>query len=359
MSLRKQYVNDTITSGSRYELVGEDGAGRPVYRDKVSGQEFNSFSDGTEPEVDNGSTAPAKNWSDYSVFDPSNPTQLKSNDYGSYGGRNFSDMLQDPLVAKRYVTNTNEVLKPVVYGYTQGPKGTEGNPFELPVFVKTAKRMVPQDPQPLAWFPGIDRPVTGINTDFYAKQGQYQKTSKGQWAEFWKNLFNPHPSGSTLYRTPYHEPIRSLAEWASHYDGKTQYEITHERPDQYYGPFKVAGGPMPDWRYVRLPNGLVMDMRHVLTVGMQHGEGKGALVEIGQNFADRASANSKQDYFSNAMGRQFLKYVQEHSDYYDPKHSTKAHGNSRETNIAQLFLKFIEELFKKNNRPWHINYYIR
>jgi len=81
-------------------------------------------------------------------------------------------------------------------------------------------------------------------------------------------------------------------------------------------------------------------MRHVLVVGMTS-EFLGAAGEYAQYLTDRHSANSVQDFVSNAAGAQFLNYLQQNSIYYNPRHSNQSFGNYHESHISQYFYKFI------------------
>ena len=81
-------------------------------------------------------------------------------------------------------------------------------------------------------------------------------------------------------------------------------------------------------------------MRHVLVVGMRS-ELIGAAREYVQYFIDVKSANSIQDFISNAAGEQFLQSLQQNYPYYNPQHSTQEFGNSQQTNISHYFYKFI------------------
>lgn len=148
-------------------------------------------------------------------------------------------------------------------------------------------------------------------------------------------------SKSTLYTTPGGEPARTVAEWAAHYHGKTWMQIAGEMPRATYlfGLVQPEGGPVPEWRYVKLNNGRILDMRHVLVVGMKYGRLMGVLVELGQYIFDPTSANHKQDYYSNAVGEKFLAYVQKHSVHFQAPHH-RDHGFKNERNISGMFSEF-------------------
>jgi hypothetical protein len=125
-----------------------------------------------------------------------------------------------------------------------------------------------------------------------------------------------YSKNSTLYTTPNGEPTHSVEEWANHYDGRSWQEIvTENRGEDGDGcqRIKIWGvtiltaplGPVADWRYVAMDDGRVLDMRHVLVVGM-NSEFLGAAGEYVQCLKDTQSANSIQNYVSNAAGAQFL-----------------------------------------------------
>lgn len=147
---------------------------------------------------------------------------------------------------------------------------------------------------------------------------------------------------STLYTTPNGARTHTVEEWAKHYQGKSQQQVANDKKPQYYHGVRAEGGPSDDWRYVILESGKILDMRHVVIVGIEYGTKLGTIIEIGQNFTDRASANSKQDYFSNKIGEEFLEYLKKKSPYYNPKHSTKNYGNIFEKNFSMYFKDFIE-----------------
>jgi RHS repeat-associated protein len=157
--------------------------------------------------------------------------------------------------------------------------------------------------------------------------------------------------GSSLYTTDAGLPVHTVEEWANHYEGKTWDFISNEKPLEATGiPFlKAKGGPQDIWRFVILRSYKVLDMRHVLVVGMKTISGSkvgvpaGAIGEVIQYFSSSAniSANKKQDYFSNQMGSDFLNYIRDHSMYYNPRNSTREFGNSQETRFSKHFLNFI------------------
>ena len=114
------------------------------------------------------------------------------------------------------------------------------------------------------------------------------------------------------------------------------------------GNIKFKGGPHIDWRYVKLADGKVLDMRHVLVVGMtmvmgnRVGESLGGAGEIAQYFTDKSSFNKRQDYYSNKIGVEFLIYLQKNSLYFDPRMSTSRFGKTFETKLSQYFYNFIK-----------------
>lgn len=97
--------------------------------------------------------------------------------------------------------------------------------------------------------------------------------------------------------------IHTIEEWANRYDKMSLYEIATE------GGWKDGQpvGPKKEWRYIKAPDGNVMDMRHVVIVGYIYGEAVGNLIESGQDMFERTreSARDPQDYYSNKIGAYF------------------------------------------------------
>ena len=157
---------------------------------------------------------------------------------------------------------------------------------------------------------------------------------------------------NSLYTTPDNAPTHTPQEWAQHNDGRTWNQIVSENKQQKYlgGLLIFNGGPNKNWRYVVLRDGRILDMRHVLVVGMKKiagfnvGKYLGAIGEIGQYIFAPSSANQSQDYFSNSVGTNFIEYLEKKSIYYSGN-STREFGNSRETELSQLFLNFINEKY--------------
>jgi RHS repeat-associated protein len=155
--------------------------------------------------------------------------------------------------------------------------------------------------------------------------------------------------GSSLYTTDAGLPVHTVEEWANHYKGKTLNHIANEmKPESTLG-IQTKGGPELNWRFVILKNYKILDMRHVLVVGMKTklgfnvGVPAGGIIEILQYLkqSSRSSANKKQDYLSNDLGSAFLSYLQQKSTYYNPGSSTTAFGNAVETRLGEFFLNFI------------------
>ncbi|WP_207494085.1 hypothetical protein [Aridibaculum aurantiacum] len=148
---------------------------------------------------------------------------------------------------------------------------------------------------------------------------------------------------SSLYTTPAGEPARTVDEWAEHFKNKNWYEIVTEMPTPSYlfGLVTPEGGPKPDWRYVKLKNNKVLDMRHVLVMGMKYGVVMGVLVELGQYIFEPTSANQKQDYYSNWLGASFLKYLRKNVESFKPPR-TVADGFKIERRLTEHFRKFAE-----------------
>jgi RHS repeat-associated protein len=174
-------------------------------------------------------------------------------------------------------------------------------------------------------------------------------------ARVWHSLAEPPDKSSSLYRTPNGEITHTAKEWAEHYKGKTWNDITTDNkgPDGdgfqrfLFGLVKYRLGPVLEWRFVKLNDGRIMDMRHVLVVGMKTSMGYnigpyvGAVGEIGQIVVDKKSFNQKQDYFSNSIGSAFLYYLQQKTVSFDPAFSTREYGNGQERNISSYFESFI------------------
>lgn len=157
---------------------------------------------------------------------------------------------------------------------------------------------------------------------------------------------------NSLYATPGGIPAHTPEEWAKHYEGKTWNQIVNESKRQKYlkGLLVFNGGPNQKWRYVVLRDGRILDMRHVLVVGMKKivglnvGKYLGGIGEIGQYFFAPSSANQSQDYFSNSVGSNFLKFLEDNTINYSGS-STREFGNSQETGISKLFLNFMNEKY--------------
>ena len=144
---------------------------------------------------------------------------------------------------------------------------------------------------------------------------------------------------SSLYTTPAGEPVRSVEEWAAHYKEKTWKQIVNERPvvPYFFGLVLPEGGPSRSWRYVRLKNEKILDMRHLLVVGMKYGVLVGVVVELGQYFFDPPSANQAQDYYSNSIGAKFLQFLKKHSAFYQQSFRL---GSKHDQQLAHWFSVF-------------------
>jgi RHS repeat-associated protein len=97
-------------------------------------------------------------------------------------------------------------------------------------------------------------------------------------------------------------------DFVQHAGNKSLNDLEHEAS---HGPTpdSRAGGPDPDFRYVRDPadTNSIIDMRHFLVVG-QRGELFGLGVEIAQALdPGNLSAFDPQDFYSNALGAEFFK----------------------------------------------------
>ncbi len=187
--------------------------------------------------------------------------------------------------------------------------------------------------------------VTALNHGHEA----LRRNSQGQ-----QKLNQQKIKANTIDKTPNGEPTHTPEEWANHYEGKTRQEIINEAKSQTIELFGVKitfpGGPINDinnsWRYVKLSNGNVLDMRHVLIVGMNYGSVIGAGLEAIQYIKSdtRPSSFNQQDYFSNSVGEKFRSFIQgsNGSLYFNSRYSTFEFGNYHETNFSNYFLKFIK-----------------
>jgi RHS repeat-associated protein len=159
---------------------------------------------------------------------------------------------------------------------------------------------------------------------------------------------NGYSKKGSLYKTPHGEKAVTPQEWAKHYEGKTWEEITTDNkgPDgdgyqrYFWGAIKFRLGPQVEWRYLKLDDGRILDMRHVFVVGMKS-EFLGAVGEYAQFFTDKSSFNQTQDFVSNAAGSGFLQYLQQNSIYYNPRRSTQKFGDTHETSISMYFYNYI------------------
>lgn len=118
----------------------------------------------------------------------------------------------------------------------------------------------------------------------------------------------------------------TLEEWVAKYKDMSWKEIATEAGWKDGQPL----GPNKEWRYIKAPDGNVMDMRHVLIVGYGYGESAGRGIEHLQNLrsSTRGSAFDPQDYYSNKIG----------AYYYQMRHSGSWASNS----IAYDFKRFID-----------------
>jgi len=117
----------------------------------------------------------------------------------------------------------------------------------------------------------------------------------------------------------------SLEEWESRYKDMSWNEIATEAGWKEGQPL----GPNKEWRYIKAPDGNIMDMRHVVVVGYGYGENAGRMIEHAQNFraSTKGSAYDPQDYYSNKIG----------AYYYQMRHSGSWASNS----FAYDFRRFI------------------
>ncbi|OYQ50040.1 hypothetical protein [Flavobacterium aurantiibacter] len=130
----------------------------------------------------------------------------------------------------------------------------------------------------------------------------------------------------------------TLEEWEARYHDKSWREIATESGWKHGQPL----GPHKDWRYIRAPDGKIMDMRHVSIVGYAYGEGIGNAVEYLQNLIPimRRSAFDPQDYYSNKIGAYFCQM----------RHS----GSWSSSSWAYDFKRFIDTQYSvlfKNYKP--------
>jgi len=94
----------------------------------------------------------------------------------------------------------------------------------------------------------------------------------------------------------------TLEEWEARYHDKSWAEIATEAGWKQGQPL----GPHKDWRYIKAPDGNIMDMRHVSIVGYKYGEILGDTIEhIQYALGQKGSAYDPQDYYSNKIGAYF------------------------------------------------------
>ena len=105
----------------------------------------------------------------------------------------------------------------------------------------------------------------------------------------------------------------SAYDFVQHAGHKSLNDLQHE-VDHGLAPDSRAGGPHPDFRFVRDPAdpNAIIDMRHFLVVG-EKGELYGLGIELRQMLdRNNPSAFDPQDFYSNALGAEFFRG-------YDPK----------------------------------------
>lgn len=118
----------------------------------------------------------------------------------------------------------------------------------------------------------------------------------------------------------------TLEEWEAKYKDMSWAEIATEAGWKDGQPL----GPNKEWRYIKAPDGKIMDMRHVVVVGYGYGENAGRGIEHLQNLkaSTRGSAFDPQDYYSNKIG----------AYYYQMRNS----GNWSSNSFSYDFKRFID-----------------
>jgi len=92
------------------------------------------------------------------------------------------------------------------------------------------------------------------------------------------------------------EVKHTLKEWEAKHQDMSYDEIKNE----------VNSHKGQEWRYIKAPDGNIMDMRHVIVVGYGLGDFGGDLVEVGQLLTGNwDSAFDIQDFYSNKIGDVF------------------------------------------------------
>ena len=87
----------------------------------------------------------------------------------------------------------------------------------------------------------------------------------------------------------------TLEEWEAKYKDMSWAEIATEAGWKDGQPL----GPNKEWRYIKAPDGKIIDMRHVVVVAYGYGENAGRGIEHLQNLkaSTRGSAFDPQDYY--------------------------------------------------------------
>lgn len=144
-----------------------------------------------------------------------------------------------------------------------------------------------------------------------------------------------------LFNQAMHDRVVSLKKWAKLYEGKTYNQIAGEGGRQSYlkGLLRPRLGPIV--RYVDIENGIILDMRHVLVVGIEYGLTVGEAIEIGQILSDPASAMNSKDLLSNEIGASFLEYLKQNSVYFQ---RSVNFGKTHDTNLSNHFYNYVKSL---------------
>lgn len=138
-----------------------------------------------------------------------------------------------------------------------------------------------------------------------------------------------------------HDKVVSLKKWVKLYEGKTYTQIAGEEGRQSYLKGLLRPRLGPTVRYVNIGNGIILDMRHVLVMGMEYGLTIGEITELGQIISDPSSAMNPKDFLSNEIGAGFLDYLKQSSVYFQ---RSVNFGKTHDTYLSNHFYNYIKSL---------------
>lgn len=155
-----------------------------------------------------------------------------------------------------------------------------------------------------------------------ADGGSANKTATGAEITLNYNFVNknkelPNPAMSSKYMSNFSKAV-TWDQFKSEYEGLSYRDLLTDK-----GPFtgrfdSQPQGPIDKFRYVKDPrrNDRVLDMRHVLGVGMLYGEYAGSGLEGAQLAKYPKSALNPQDFYSNKVGKQIGEYIHSQSNSF-------------------------------------------